>query len=189
VGSSKNQWERSGKLLASALDLVVQNNRTPQEWADHLQLFIFGRLYHVTVDKSDPRQRSFNRSEFIEVSPGLQREDYPVCSVGVQSRRFKLVRLGAVFPDRCPTTQELVDLPKGLEEMPDYADTKAFHLANPSEATTDHPIISLCGTISGFGGDKCIALFAADSKGWSLGYSPMNCQWLRHCRLLVAYKN
>lgn len=189
MGSS-NSWERATKLLGSALKMVVEGSRTVDTWADHLQIFVFGRVWELQFDKSAPALQPFNRDEFRYVESGLKSEHYPVRGHGIQSRRFKLVNLWEVFPEgHNPTTQELLDLAnKGMDETPDFVDTKAFHQANPNEATDEHPIISLCGSVVGQGVSRRVACFDARSVGWRLYWRRLGGEWSRYCRLLVACK-
>lgn len=196
MGSSQNQWERGGKLLASALDLVAQNARTPEEWADHLQRFVFDprqadargmRIYTCQIDKGDPALQPFNRDEFCCVESGLEPKHYPLKGNGIVERRFRVIDLWERFPEgHDPTTQELLDLVKAQGEDPDYADTKGFLRDNPSVATNEHPLISLCGSVVHRDGGRYVADFYAYSGKRRLCWDRLGAQWSRYCRLLVA---
>lgn len=41
--SVTSPWERSGRLLGSALKLRTENKRSPEEWAEHLRRFVPGQ--------------------------------------------------------------------------------------------------------------------------------------------------
>lgn len=183
MGSS-NQWERGTKLLGSAIELVTKGARTPEQWADYLQAFVFGQRT-MRVNKSDRALQPFNRDEFRYINPALKPEHYPLRGTGIQERQPKLVNLWEIF-DHNPTTEELFNLAKGGDEMPDFADTKTYHTENPEEATDEHPIIGLCGSVLGQGGDRKIAYFYASSDGWSLCLDRVDAQWGRDYRLLLV---
>lgn len=187
--------ERSARLLAFAVTRAVQENQ-PEVWADHLHRFIFDprnadtrgiRIFTCRVDKSDRAMQPFNKDEFTNVESGLKPEHYPLKGTGAQDRKFKVINLWERFPEgHNPTTQELLDLVKAEGEDPDFADTKAFLRDFPGEATYEHPLISLCGSVGGRDGHRVVAVFGARSDERDLRWNWLDLPWRRRCRLLVA---
>lgn len=145
------------------------------------------RIFTCHVDKSDRAFQPFNKGEFTYVESGLKPEHYPLKGTGIVERRFKVINLWERFPEgHDPTTQELFDLVKAEGEDPDFADTKAFLRDNPGEATNEHPLVSLCGSIVHRYGRRYVAYFIARSDERSLNWYWVDFRWRRHCRLLVA---
>ena len=96
------------------------------------------------------------------------------------------VKLWERFPGQGLLTQQLLDLVKAEGDDPDFADTKGFLHENPIEASNEHPLISLCGSIVRRNSCRDIASFIADSDERCLHWRCFKFRCSPQCRLLVA---
>ena len=190
VGSSKvNQWERAGKLLASALKLVLDGSRDIETWADHLHVFVFGQIIkmrNVMVNYDDPAHRRIDRDQYVCLADSLRPEHFPVRGKG----QYEMVTCEYLECDHELTTKEVLAIIEGRSDirLPDFAETRHYLWTYPQERMVA-PIISLCGVFEVRGGEHDVSFLCADEGGLNLGWSWFGDRWdQRHCRFLVVRK-
>ena len=185
MGSSKiNQWERAGKLLASAMKLVLDGSRSVEAWADHLQVFVFSQFLKVLVNYDDPAYRRIDRDQYAFVDGSLRPEHFPVRGKGQTEVTYKYLE----YDHEASNEEVLQDIARRCDvRLPDFAETMAFHKANPEERVKA-PVISLCGSIESRGGERSVAFIDADDRGVDLGWGWLYKGWIQRCRFLVVCK-
>lgn len=180
VGSSKiNQWERAGKLLASAMKMVLEGSRSVEVWADHLQIFVFGQLRKALVNYDDPAHR-----EYVMPSD-LRPEHYPVRGSG----QFEVIYNYLEF-DHLTTIKEIIQIVESRSDirLPDIAETMDYHKENPQERMKA-PIISLCGSIEyGLGWFRIACIDAHDDGSLRPSWHNGDYDFLAEFRFLVVCK-
>ena len=175
-----NQWERGSKLLASALDLVAQKARTPQEWADHLQVFVFGRPFTFDVDFDDPRWDRIDTGPRRYVG-NITASNYP--------RKFRGKKRVTCMPqsfDNDWKDQEAIDAADARNGWTaDRVITETFGEKYPDEQM-QAPVIGICGDPVDRGGRLDTPYVSLDPSGVHLFWDWAADRWLRGCRALVV---
>lgn len=184
MGSSKNPYERLMKLMSSALKLVAEGSRSAESLADYLQIFVFGQFRKVLVNYDDPIYGRIDRDQYAFVADGLRPEHFPVRGKGQQEVIYDYLEF-----DHEPTTEEVMRAveSRGNVRLPDFAETMAYHKANPEERMKA-PVISLCGAIEDRVDKRYVAYVLANEDGVSLYWRWFRNRWLQHCRFLVVCK-
>lgn len=184
MGSSKNPYERLMKLMSSALKLVTEGSRSAESLADHLQVFVFGQFRKVTVNYHDPAYRRIDRDQYAFVNAGLRPEHFPVRSNGQVEVIYDYLEY-----DHEPSIEEVLnDIERrGNIRVPDFAETLAYHKANPEERMKA-PVISLCGSIERRLGPRAVACVSASGFGIRLFWRWLHFRCGQSCRFLVVCK-
>jgi len=156
VGSSKNSWERAGKLLASALKMVQEGSRSLDEWIELLQLFVFKPRFVCEVNSDDPRWQSIEGSNQTKSRNPTTIEDFPIKGKGKKKVIFELVPVSTEI-----TPREVLKIFKRRHlSCPDRAQAETFVREYPEEHK-EESVIALCGSVR----DDFIALLDADPFG------------------------
>lgn len=185
MGSSKiNQWERAGKLLASALKLVMEGSRSVEAWADHLHAFVFNKFLKARVNYDNPAHRRIDRDQYVYVNDSLRPKHFSVQGKGQCDVIYDYLEY-----DHEPTTEEvLADIERRSDiRLPDFAETMDFHNANPRERMKA-PVISLCGSVEDEDGERFVAYVRALGNGLHLSWHLLSNRWVQRCRFLVVCK-
>ncbi|MBU1952530.1 hypothetical protein KJ733_06480 [Patescibacteria group bacterium] len=184
MGSSKNPYERLMKLMSSALKLVAEGSRSAESLADHLQIFVFGQFRKVLVKYDDPIYSRIDRDQYVFVADGLRPEHFPVRGKGQTEVTHQYLKY-----DHEPTTEEVLSTVEGRSDirLPDFAETMAYHKANPEERMKA-PVISLCGTVESGDGERGVAYVLASGLGLNLDWDWVSLRWDQRCRFLVVCK-
>ncbi len=149
------------------------------------QLLVSIKTLFAPVNYDDPAHRRIDREKYYNVADSLRSEHFPIRHSGQANVTYEYVTF-----DHDPTTQEVLDEVerRGDVELPDFANTRDFHNANPDERKKA-PVISLCGAIVSRDGRRGVACVLADAGGLGRGWSWVGGRWSRCCRFLVVRKS
>ena len=148
------------------------------------QLLVSIKSLFAPVNYDDPAHRRIDRDEYVYHDDSLTPEHFPIRHTGQADVEYDYITF-----DHDPTTQEVLDEVerRGDVELPDFANTRDFHKANPDERKKA-PVISLCGSITDDGGYRGVAYVGASARGLSLYWSWIDYRWGQSCRFLVVRK-
>lgn len=148
------------------------------------QLLVNIRTLVAPVNYDDPAYRRIDRDEYYYADNELRPEHFPIRHQGQVNVTFEYITF-----DHEPTTQEVLDEVerRGDVELPDFANTRDFHKANPDERKKA-PVISLCGSVVVLRGGRGVAYVDAIEGGLGLGWVRVDSRWLQRCRFLVVRK-
>jgi len=140
VGSSNSKsFERAFKLISSALKLVTDGSRTPEQLADHLQKFVFegrNRVLSVDYDSIDYNERlaQYNRSG------NPKADSFPIVGKGKSRVEFDYIEF-----DYGPFTHEIVKDISARQDVrwPDFAEAATFFSEN-SQELKEKTVVAFC---------------------------------------------
>jgi len=142
------------------------------------------RLLKAWVNYDDPSHRRIDRDQYVFVNDSLRPEHFPVRGKGQAEVIYKYLDY-----DHEPSAEEVLqDVERrGDVRLPDFAETRDYHKANPEERK-EAPVISLCGAIKTRDDKRRVAYVYAGERGLFLYWSWINPRWDRRCRFLVVCK-